>query len=171
MTYNTLESATRNAVCNTLGAKSENFDAWLNTCDPDEGLEVEGFDFGTTVELSFDPSVSPFSYFSSDVVFYVNVDENRGTGNVQAFFGSSCYDMDAAEVAAESFLDRDEADGWFVGDEFDEVSGLHLVRTFSVDPDNYADIFSKITTCFAELCGSEISDKLRSFIHYFEDEL
>lgn len=169
MTYNILERATRNAVCNTLGAKSKNFDSWINTCDPNEGMEIEGFDFGTSVELSFDPSISPFSYFSSDVVFYINIDENHKAGDVQAFFGASCYDIDAAEVAAESFLERDEADGWYVEDEFDEDSGLHLMRTFSVDPDNYADIFAKITTCFAEFCEPEISDKLRSFIHYFED--
>lgn len=169
MTYNILERATRNAVCNTLGAKSENFDAWLNTCDPNEGMEIEGFDFGTSVELSFDPSISPFSYFSSDVVFYINIDESNGIGDVQAFFGASCYDIDAAEVAAESFLERDEADGWYVEDELDENSGLHLMRTFTIDPNNDADAFAKIAMCFAELCGAEISDKLRSFIHYFED--
>ena len=169
MTYNTLERAVRSAVCNTLGAKSEKFDAWLNTCDPNEGMEMDGFDFGTSVELSFDPSISPFSYFSSDVVFYINIDDSNGIGDVQAFFGASCYDMDAAEVAAKSFLVRDETDGWYVEDEFDEDSGLHLMRTFTVDPHSYADVFAKITTCFAELCESEISDKFRSFIHYFED--
>lgn len=169
MTYNILERVTRSAVCNTLGAKSENFDIWLDTCDPNEGMEIEGFDLGTSVELSFDPSISPFSYFSTDVVFYINIDENHKSGDVQAFFGSSCYDIDAAEVAAESFLVRDETDGWYVEDEFDEDSGLHLMRTFTVDPHSYADVFAKITTCFAELCESVISDKLRSFIHYFED--
>lgn len=169
MTYKSLERATRNAVCNTLGAKSENFDIWLNTYDPNEGVGIEDFNLGTSVELSFDPSISPFSYFSSDVVFYINIDKEHGMGDIQAFFGVSCYDIDAAEVAAESFLDRGETDGWYIEDEFDEDSGLHLMRTFSVDPDNYVDIFSKITTCFAELCESDISDKLRSFIHYFED--
>lgn len=167
MTYNVLERATRNAVCNTLGAKSENFDIWLDTCDPNEGMEIG--EIGTSVELSFDPSISPFSYFSSDVVFYINIDENHKTGDVQAFFGANCYDIDAAEAAAEVFLERDTSDGWYIEDEFDEDSGLHLMRTFSVDPDNYADVFAKITICLAELCEANISDKLRSFIRYFED--
>jgi sigma-B regulation protein RsbU (phosphoserine phosphatase) len=34
---------------------------------------------------------------------------------------------------------------------------------------NEADMFAMISKCFAELCGAEVSDKLRSFIHYFED--
>ena len=169
MTYNTLESAVRSAVCNTLGARSEDFDVWLDTCNPNEGMDFEGYDHSTSVELFFDPSISPFSYFSSNVVFYVNIDNNHNSGDVQAFLGARCYDIDAAESAAEGFLDQDAADGWYIEDEFDEDSGLHLMRTFSVDPDNYTDVFTKITTCFAELCDAKISDKLRSFVHYFED--
>ena len=169
MTYNTLERAVRSAVCNTLGARSEDFDIWLDTCDPNEGMEIEGCDIGTSVELYFDPSISPFAYFSSDVVFYVNIDKSHNSGDIQAFFGANCYDIDAAEAAAEDFLDRDASDGWYIEDEFDEDAGLHLMRTFSVDPDNYADVFSKLATCFAELCEAKISDMLRSFVHYFED--
>ena len=37
MTYNTLERAVRSAVCNTLGAKSEKFDA-VHSVTPKAGL-------------------------------------------------------------------------------------------------------------------------------------
>ena len=169
MTYNTLERATRNAVCNTLGAESENFDMWIHTNDPDEDMGIEGFDLGTTVELYFDPSVSPLKYFQSDVTFYVTILNNPNLGAVHAFFGSSCYDTNAAEAAAGDFLERESSDGWYIEDEFDEDSGLHLIREFYFEPNNDADIFAMISKCFAELCGAKVSDKLRSFIHYFED--
>lgn len=169
MTYNTLERAVRKAICNTLGAKSDNFDQWLETCNPNDFMEDGDFDLGTSVELSFDPSISPFKYFSSDVVFCVTIDESQNSGDVQVFFGSSCYDVDAAEVAAGDFLEREASDGWYVEDEFDEDMGLHLMRPFYFEPNNEANLFAMISKCFAELCGAEVSDKLRSFIHYFED--
>ena len=169
MTYNTLERITRQAVCTTLGARSDNFDQWLETYNPDEILADEGFDLGTTVEICFDPEISPLKYFSSDVTFYVTVFNNQSLGAVSAFFGSSCYDVDEAKSAAGDFLDRDASDGWHVADEFEEETGLHLVREFCFEPDNEADIFAMISKCFAELCGAEVADKLRSFIHYFED--
>ena len=169
MTYNTLERITRQAVCNTLGARSDNFDQWLETCDPNDFIENGDFDLGTTVELSFDPSISPFQYFSSDVVFYVTIDKSQNSGDVQVFFGVSCYDTDAAEVAAGDFLTRESSDGWYIEDEFDEDMGLHLMRPFYFESDNEADMLAMISKCFAELCGAEVSDKLCSFIHYFED--
>lgn len=169
MTYNTLERITRQAVCNTIGAKSDNFEQWLETYNPDEIIEDEGFDLGTSVELYFDPAISPLTYFSSDVTFYVTVFNHQSTGAVSAFFGSSCNDVDAAETAAGDFLERDTSDGWYVEDEFDEDAGLHLVRPFYFESNNEADAFAMISKCFAELCGAEVSNKLRSFIHYFED--
>ena len=169
MTYNTLERITRQAVCTTLGARSDNFDQWLETYNPDEIIEDEGFDLGTTVEICFDPEISPLKFFSSGVTFYVTVFNHQSTGAVSAFFGSSCNDVEAAEAAAKIFLDRDASDGWHVADEFEEETGLHLVREFCFEPNNEADIFAMISKCFAELCGAEVSDKLRSFIHYFED--
>ena len=66
MTYNTLERMTRHAACNTIGAKSDNFNQWLETCNPNDFIEDKEFDLGTAVELSIDPSISPFRYFSSD---------------------------------------------------------------------------------------------------------
>ena len=169
MTYNTLERITRQAVCNTIGIRSDNFDQWLETCNPNDFIEDEDFDLGTSVELSFDPSVSPLKYFQSDVTFYVTILNNPNLGAVHAFFGYSCYDTDAAEAAAGDFLDRESSDGWHVEDELDEDAGLHLIREFYFEPNNDADIFAMISKCFAELCGAEVSDKLRSFIHYFED--
>ena len=169
MTYNTLERITRQAVCNTLGTRSDNFDQWLETYNPDEIIEDEGFDLGTSVELYFDPSISPLKYFSSDVTFYVTIFNNQNLGAVSTFFGSSCSDVDEAKSAAGDFLDRDASDGWHVADEFEEETGLHLVREFCFEPNNEADIFAMISKCFAELCGTEVADKLRSFIHYFED--
>jgi hypothetical protein len=169
MTYNTLERITRQAVCTTLGARSDNFDQWLETYNPDEIIEDEGFDLGTSVELYFDPAISPLKYFSSDVTFYVTVFNNQSLGAVSAFFGSSCSDVDEANSAAGDFLDRDASDGWYVADEFEEETGLHLVREFCFEPNNEADIFAMISKCFAELCGAEVANKLRSFIHYFED--
>lgn len=169
MNYSTLEHAVRKAVCNTLGAKSDNFDQWLETCNPNDFMEEGDFDLGTSVELSFDPSISPFKYFSSDVVFYVTIDKNQNSGDVQVFFGVSCYDTDAAEAAAGDFLTRESSDGWYVEDEFDEDMGLHLMRPFYFETDNEVDMLAMISKCFAELCGAQVSDKLRSFIHYFED--
>ena len=168
MNYITLERIVRNAACKPLGAKSENFDRWLVTSDPNEGIEIEGFDLGTSVELAFDPSISPFSYFSSDVVFFVNL-STEVLGDVQIFFGRSCSDTTAAEAAAKEFLKRDETEGWYAPEYFDENCGLHLIREFSYDPDDELDIENKISACFNELLENEIADGLRSFIHYFED--
>lgn len=169
MTYNTLERITRQAVCTTLGARSDNFDQWLETYNPDEIIEDEGFDLGTSVELYFDPAISPLTYFSSDVTFYVTVFNHQSTGAVSAFFGSSCNDVEAAEAAAKIFLDRDTSDGWYIEDEFDEDAGLHMIREFTFDPESESDIEGKIASCFSELLENETADKLRSFIHYFED--
>ena len=168
MTYNTLESVTRQVACKTLGAKSENFDKWLVTCDFNEDIEIEDFDHGTSVELSFDPSISPFQYFSSDVVFYVSVHED-GIGDVQVFFGENCQDVASAEVAACDFLARDDSDGWYIAEDFDENVGLHLMREFAFEPEDELDLLEKVTACFSELCEAEIADELRSFVHYFED--
>ena len=128
MTYNTLENAVRSAACKTLGARSKDFDKWLVTCDPHEDIEIDDFDLGTSVELSFDPPISPFQYFSSDVVFYVSVHDD-GIGDVQVFFGNSCSDPDEAECAKESFYD--EALGnWYIEEAFERDLGLHLMREF-----------------------------------------
>lgn len=167
MTYNTLERITRQAVCNTLGAKSENFDKWLVTCNFNEDIEIEDFDLGTGVELSFDPPISPFSFFSSDVVFYVSVHEG-GIGDVQVFFGNSCSDPDAAECAAGAFSDE-ALGGWYIAEDFDSDFGLHLMIEFEFDPNTEHDLRVKITDCFFELCEPMLSNTLRSFIHYFED--
>ena len=169
MTYNTLERITRQAVCTTLGARSDNFDQWLETYNPAEIIEDEGFDLGTSVELYFDPAISPLTYFSSDVTFYVTVFNHQSTGAVSAFFGSSCNDVEAAEVAAKDFLSRDPSDSWYIGAYFEEDCGLHMIREFTFDPESESDIESKITSCFSELLENETADKLRSFIHYFED--
>ena len=168
MTYNTLESVARQAACKTLGAKSENFDKWLITYNFNEDIEIEDFDLGTGVELTFDPSISPFQYFSSDVVFYVSVHEG-GIGDVQVFFGETCHDVESAEAAACDFLARDDSDSWYIAEDFDENSGLHLMREVAFDPENESDLLTKLTACFSELCEAEIADELRSFIHYFED--
>lgn len=168
MNYNKLESVTRQAVCKTLGAKSENFDRWLLTCNYNEDLEIDGFDFGTSVELSFDPPISPFTFFSSDVVFYVSVHEG-GIGDVQVFFGENCSDVVSAEAAACDFLARDDSDGWYIAEDFDESAGLHLMREFAFDPEDESNLLTKLTACFSELCEAEVADGLRSFVHYFED--
>ena len=41
MTYNPLENAVRSAACKTLGSRSKDFDEWIVTCDPDDGIEIE----------------------------------------------------------------------------------------------------------------------------------
>ena len=169
MTYNTLERAVRRAACRTLGARSQNFDKWLVTCDPNEDIEIEGFDLGTSVELAFEPSISPFTYFSSDVVFFVNLPGADGVGYVQVFFGNSCSDVEAAEAAAEEFLSREEVDGWFIEESFDDNCGLHLMHTFACNHDDELSVEEAIASCLAELLENEIADELRSFIHYFED--
>lgn len=168
MTYQKLESVTRQAVCKTLGAKSKNFDKWLVTCNYNEDLEIDGFDLGTSVELSFDPSISPFQYFSSDVVFYVSVHED-GIGDMQVFFGETCQDVEDAEAAASEFLERNVSDGWYIEEDFDENSGLHLMREFEYDTTDETDLLAKVTACFTELCEAEVADELRSFVHYFEN--
>ena len=168
MTYNTLENAVRSAACKTLGSRSKDFDEWLVTCDPNEDIEIDDFDLGTSVELSLDPSISPFQYFSSDVVFYVSVHEG-GIGDVQVFFGENCSDVVSVEAAACDFLVRDDSDSWYIAEDFDENSGLHMIREFTFDPESESDIESKIASCFSELLENETADKLRSFIHYFED--
>ena len=167
MTYKTLDKITRQAANKVLGMASENLDKWLVTCDFNEGIEIEGYDLGTSVELSFDPPISPFTFFTSDVVFYVCTHED-GIGDMQVFFGDSCYDVAAAEAAASEFLGRDASDGWYIDEEFSEDAGLHLMREFCFDPESESELLDQLTACFSELCEADTSDELRSFIHYFE---
>lgn len=167
MTYNTLERITRRAACMTLGENSKDFDKWLVTCNFNEDIEIEGYDIGTSVELSFDPAISPFKYFSSDVVFYVSAHED-GCGDMQVFFGNSCYDTDTVKNTVEA-LSGDALGCWYIAEDFNDESGLHIMRDFEFDPDSQSDLLNKITDCFSELCEPKIADTLRSFIHYFED--
>ena len=168
MTYNTLERTVRSAVCRTLGEKSRDFDNRIVTCNPNEDIEIEGFDLGTSVELSFDPPISPFTFFASNMIFYVSVHEG-GIGDIQVFFGENCQDVDSAEAAARDFLGRDPSDGWYIAEDFDENFGLHLMREFVFDPEDETDLLAKVTAYFTELCEAEGADELRSFIHYFEN--
>ena len=174
MNYNTLELAVRDIACKTLGAKSENFDRWLVTCNPNEGMDIEGFDFGDCVELSFDPSISPVSYFSSKVVFYVSPPVTQLSGaitpaSVQVCFGRFCSDVEAAEAAAEDFLRRGIEDGWYIDSCFDPCLWLELRCELGTSFESDEALLSAIEDAFAELCDNRFADKLRSFIHYFED--
>lgn len=168
MNYNTLESIVRSAACKTLGARSDGFDELLITCDPNEDIDTEGINLGTSVELCFDLIMSPFTYFTSDVIFNISVNSD-GLGDAHAFFGRSCYDPETAMKAAKHFLDREHSDGWYIEDEFDIDSGLHLMRSFDFKSEDESDLSNKIAECFTELCEAKTVDKLRSFIHYFED--
>lgn len=173
MNYNTLESIVKNAARKVFGARFENFDKWIVTCNPDEGIYVEGIDLGTSVELSFEPSISPFNFFLSDVIFYVNACSSSKKASppafVQVFFGNSCLDIEAAEEAAEDFLNREPSDGWYIEDSFDEDCGLHLMRDLGFDFESDEDFADAVESAFLELCDRKLADKLRSFIHYFED--
>ena len=173
MNYNTLESIVRSAACKTFGARSTNFDEWLVTYDIDEDVCIDELDLGTVVELSFEPSISPVKYFSSDVVFYVGACNSSAKltppAAVQAFFGNACKDIEAAEEAASDFLDRGPDDGWYVEDYFDEGGGLHLVRVLGFEFESEEAFAKAVENAFAELLDHRVADKLRSFIHYFED--
>ena len=173
MNYNELEAIARSAARKTLGSKMENFDRGLVTANPNEGITMEGFNLRTTVELSFTPSVFPFDFFSSDVVFFVNLltESPRGIShaNVQAFFGNYCTDVEAAEKAATAFLQRDVSDGWYVADCLDCDFGLHLRYELGGEFESDDAFAAAVERAFAELCGSAVADQLRSFVCYFED--
>ena len=173
MNYNKLEAIARNAARKTLGVNMENFDNSLVTRDPNEGIVIEGINLGTSVEISFTPSVSPFSFFSSDVVFFVNLptEQTRGISpaDVQAFFGNYCTDVEAAETAVATFLERDIPDGWYVEDCFDECLGLHLRRELGDSFESDDAFASAVENAFSELCSNEITGQLCSFVQYFED--
>ena len=168
MNYDQLECITRLAMRNTLGERKEDFDNWLTTADPNEGIELEELDLGTSVEICFDPVGSPFYRFCSDATVFVTVYED-GVGDVQIFFGESCQDVAHAKAAAESFLNRDSSDGWYIAEDFCEDRGLHLMREFDYEPDDESDLLAVITGCFSELCESEIEDELSCFVHYFNN--
>lgn len=169
MNYNHLERAFRVAVRRTLGANRADFDHLLSTCDPNEGINMDRVYLGISVELTFDPSVSPFAFFGSDITIYANGNEDDGIGDLQIFFGNGCNDTEAAENAAGEFFYRDASDGWYIEEDFAEDCGLHLMRLFDFDPDDESDVERQITTCLKELTSGEVSEALRSFVHYFED--
>ena len=173
MTYNTLEAITRKAVCNTIGARSKDFDQWLVTEDINEGMELDGFDLGTTVELSFDPQISPFTFFSSGATFYVSGDMRTPKGatpaDIQVFFGNRCFDIDEAERAADGFLYRGVDDGWYVEDRFDEELGLHMRYELGLDIEDEETFAAALEKALNELLDPSVANALRSFIHYFED--
>ena len=176
MTYNTLEAITRKAVCNTIGARSKNFDQWIVTEDINEGMEIiEQFDFlcGPCVELWFDPQISPVTFFSSDVTFYVSGDMRTPKGvspaDIQVFFGNHCSNVDEAERAADAFFDRGVDDGWYVEDCFDEGLGLHMRYELGHDIEDEETFAAALEKALNELLDPSVANALRSFIHYFED--
>ena len=176
MTYNTLERITRQAACSTLGSKSKDFDKWLVTEDINEGMEItEEFDFlcGPCVELRFDPQISPFTFFSSDVTFYVSGGMRTPKGgypaNIQVFFGHHCLDTVDAEKTADIFFDRSVDDGWYIEDCFDEGIGLHLIYELGFDIEKEEAFAVAVEKAFNELLNPRTTNALRSFIHYFED--
>ena len=175
MTYNTLERITRQAVCNTIGARSKDFDQWLVTEDINEGFMDEGVDFlcNPCVELGFDPQISPFTFFSSGVAFYVNRSIRTSKGalpaSIHAFFGSCCSDTVEAEKTADIFFDRGVDDGWYIEDCFEEGSGLHLAYELGFDIENEEAFAATLEKAFNELLDPSVANALRSFIHYFED--
>ncbi len=173
MNYNTLEAITRRAVCNTLGARSKDFDQWLVTFDSIDGIKIDGFDFGAGVELYFDPEISPFSFFSSEVSFFISEDLHTPRGvspaDVQVFFGNRCSNVAEAEKAAGAFLDRFVEDGWYVEDEFDECGGLHLRYELGLGLESEEAFATALEKAFGDLLDPSVTNALRSFIHYFED--
>jgi hypothetical protein len=176
MTYNTLERIMRQAVCNTIGARSKDFNQWLVTEDINEGMEIiEQFDFlcGPCVELGFDPQISPFTFFSSDVAFYVNGSIRTSKGalpaSIHAFFGCRCSDAVEADKTAEIFFDRGVDDGWYIEDCFEEGSGLHLVYELGLDIEDEEAFAAALEKALNELLDPLVANALRSFIHYFED--
>jgi hypothetical protein len=176
MTYNTLERITRQAVCNTIGARSKDFDQWLVTEDINEGMEIiEEFDLlcGPCVELWFDPQISPFTFFSSDVAFYVNGSIRTSKGalpaSIHAFFGCRCSDAVEADKTAEIFFDRGVDDGWYIEDCFEEGSGLHLVYELGLDIEDEEAFAAALEKALNELLDPLVANALRSFIHHFED--
>lgn len=176
MTYNTLERIMRQAVCNTIGARSKDFNQWLVTEDINEGMEIiEQFDFlcGPCVELGFDPQISPFTFFSSDIAFYVNGSIRTSKGalpaSIHAFFGSCCSDAAEAEKTADIFFDRGVDDGWYIEDCFEEYFGLHLIYKLGFDIENEEDFATVVEKAFNELLEPRTTNTLRPFLHYFED--
>ena len=168
MTFETLEALTANAVTHVFGKNDPTFQNHVITCDPNDGFDFFDFDLGTTVEVTFAPSVSPLPYFSSPVSFYVSAMED-GTGDVQAFFGTVCDDPDDAIDDGTLFFSREPSDGWYVESELEEECGLHLMRIFSYDPDEEQSLSEAIEQLFAELLESDTVSELTPFIHHFED--
>ena len=110
MNYKELEALSRRAICKTLGNGVKGFDSLIVSCDPFDDAHLDGLCVGTTVELSFEPSISPLSYFSSDVNFYISYvglsSEAISPATVAVFFGNRCSDVQAAEEAASDFYEE-----------------------------------------------------------------
>lgn len=163
MNYNSLERALRSAVRMTLGAKSTDFDAWLVTCDPNEDMALEALGLGAGAELTFDPSISPFSFFSGDVVFFAFA--NNGTGELHVLFGNGCSDPELANEASKGYGSY----GWQIEDEFDECSALHLSSSFSYDENSEHALVTALSECIEDLLDDRHVNTLRPFIHYFDN--
>jgi hypothetical protein len=176
MNYSTFERAFRKAVVNTLGNGSRDFDKWISTNNPSEDMDFEGLPMSeVSIELAFEPSISPFKFFSGNINMCADFDQ--GEGMLQVFFGEGCSNAARANEYADRFnyLSSITNSSWYVEDEIEETFGLHLVANFKYpNQESSEKIFCEMVRFQIELLltvltEDTLANELRSFIHYFEN--
>ena len=176
MNYSTFERAFRNAVVDTLGSGSEDFSKWILTNNPNEDMDFGGLPTPeASIELTFEPSISPYKFFSGNVSMYV--DFEQGEGMLHIFFGERCSNVTCASEYADRFdrfCDKTNS-SWRVEDEIEETTGLHLAANFKYPNQESSEkiffemIKFQIELLLIVLTEDALANELRSFIHYFEN--
>jgi hypothetical protein len=126
-------------------------------------MDIEDLDLGICVELAFDPAISPFSFFSGNVVFFAC--GHNGSGMLHVFFGDGCSDVELANDGSDGYGSY----GWQIEDEFEEHCSLHLSSSFSYNEADESSLVATLAECLEELLDDRHVNELRPFIHYFDN--
>ena len=173
MNYNTLECVLRRAVADAFGGGSPDFDKWLLTGNPNAGIDMAEHLPEVSVELAFDPSISPFVFFSGEVSMLADFDLEEESGMLHLFLGEDCSNPTLANEYADRF-NEEAASEWLVEDMIEEDSALHLVVNFSCPLKDISKelslkvIETQLALLLSRLKEDRVANSLRSFAHYFE---
>ena len=181
MNYNSLECAFRNAVVNTLGKGAPNFAERVYTGDGDIGLDsytdgVSTIHTDAIIEMTFDPDVAPFDFFSGDVCMCATFTSDECALHV--YFGDACSDEKRANVCADR-LDELSANSnfiWRVEDEIEKDNALHLCSDFKIpvgidssEEHNLQYVQFMLSMLLMGLIEEPLQSALKDLVCYFDN--
>ena len=161
MTYSKLETLTRQAACEALGASIEGFDKWLDTYDTGEVMRPRGAVDYACVELTFNSSMPRHGFNHSGVSFYVSV-SGAGRGQMHAILEYPCFD-------AERLMAKSETPTADTSDTVRDEDWIHTMCEFYFESDDEQDLLRAIIESFSDFLETDYAYKLCDFLDHFRN--